>query len=201
MPVRFRGEEPEYIGCVIGTFTHCWLDGMDEEIAVVWDMESHERKNVTFGYYGIDGSNLAGGVANVDLSNEAARDIIKTRKDSFIRQYNDMMKAERARVAVGREAVVVRGNKIKKGTVLKVFWIGERETYMSRQYSYRHEYEKVAGCFDKDGNKVWIKVDYLKNISEIPSPTAKERRSMMNSYVFGNLEPIVARRARKDYAQ
>ena len=198
MPVRFHGNEPEYVGCVIGTFTHCWLDGMVEDTAIVWDMEAHERKNVQFGYYGIDGSNLAGGVASVDLCSKAARDIIKTRKESFIRQYNDMMKKERARVAVGREAVVVRGTKVKKGTVLKVFWIGERETYMSRMYSYRHEYETIAGCYDKDGNKVWIKVDYLKNISEVPSPTAKERRSLMNRYVFDNLEPIVARAARKE---
>lgn len=36
-------------------------------------------------------------------------------------------------------------------------------------------------------------------ISEVPSPTAKERRSMMNRYVFTNLEPIVALMARKEY--
>lgn len=72
---------------------------------------------------------------------------------------------------------------MKKGTILEVFWVGERPTYMSRQYSWINETEKVAGCYDKDGNKVWIKVEYLKNITEIKSPSAKERKKYIKHYV------------------
>ena len=87
------------------------------------------------------------------------------------------------KVSKGRKVEVVKGRKVKKGTQLDVFWVGERETYKSRQYSWMHETEEVAGCYDEDGNKVWIKTEYLKPIDKLKAPNAKERKKFIKAYI------------------
>ena len=67
--------------------------------------------------------------------------------------------------------------------MLEVFWVGEKETYKSRQYSWMHETEMIAGCYDENGNKVWIKAEYLKSIDQIKSPNAKERKKFIKAYI------------------
>lgn len=196
MAVRFDGKV-EYEGCVFKTYTHYWLDGMLEETAVAWDVEEHEERHIQFGYYGIDGSNLAGGTASIDISSETARDMLRTYKRRFLEEYEGMVAADKKRIEAGRKAVVVRGQKVKKGTVLDIFWVGERETYRSRQYSWMHETEKIAGGFDEAGNKVWVKLEYLENITEFKSPTAKERKERMKRYVSDRAEQVVLKAARR----
>lgn len=68
-------------GAIIKLREHYWLDGMLEEYATVWDMESHTAKEFPYGYYGIDGHNLYGdSSAEIDCSVAVARDIIRTVK-------------------------------------------------------------------------------------------------------------------------
>ena len=58
---------------------------------------------------------------------------------------------------------------VKKGTILNVFWIGERPTYKTKTLRNRgcrwaNETEEVAGCYNENGEKVWIKVDYCQYV-------------------------------------
>ena len=68
-------------------------------------------------------------------------------------------------------AFVVGDNvEVPKGTILKVFWIGERDTYKTRTLKsqgciWANEKETVAGCYNKNGEKVWIKTDYCKYVA------------------------------------
>lgn len=74
------------------------------------------------------------------------------------------------RFVVGDNVEVVKGRKVPKGAVLKVFWIGERETYRTRTLKrqgcrWANETETVAGCYNENGEKVWIKTDYCKYVA------------------------------------
>ena len=54
----------------------------------------------------------------------------------------------------------------------------------------------IAGCRDKEGNKVWIKAEYLKNITPIKSPKAAERKKYLKWYVQKNARGVVLRAAK-----
>lgn len=182
MSVKIEGKE-KYIGAVIGTKAQYHYDGMTDEYAIVWDMEKHSMDLVHVGYYGSDGYNFVDATCNVDLSVEVARDIIRTFKSEALDAYADSVVAEKKAIRKDRMAEVVKGRKVKKGTILKIFWVGERPTYRSRMYSYINETELVAGGYDEDGNKIWIKADYLKNLTIIKSPVAAERKRFVDEYV------------------
>lgn len=183
MSIKKNGIE-EYIGCVISTSDHMWADGMLEETAWVWDMETHEYKGVMVGYYGADGCNLCGGVkVTVDLSEEAKRDILRTiKRTSALKAFERSVIATKTAINKGTHAEVVKGRKVAKGTKLEVFWVGDRLTYRGMKCGFE-DYETIAGCYDEDGNKVWIRVDYLKNIDPIKSPSATERKKFIKAYV------------------
>ena len=71
---------------------------------------------------------------------------------------------------VGDNVEVVRGRKVPKGTMLKVFWIGVRDTYRTKTLkrqgcSWANEKEEVAGCYTENGDKVWIKTEYCKYVA------------------------------------
>lgn len=71
---------------------------------------------------------------------------------------------------VGDSVEVVKGRKISKGTKLKVFWMGERLTYKAQQLRksgcrWANETEMIAGCYNENGEKVWIKTEYLKYLA------------------------------------
>lgn len=91
--------------------------------------------------------------------------------------YQKAVQAEREAIRKGREAEVIKGRKVPKGTRVSVFWVGERETYRSKQYHWMHETEEVAGCYDENGNKLWIKTEYLKNLTEVADPDETEHRN------------------------
>lgn len=173
----------EYVGAVLGTRTHAWLDGMVDEYAVVWDMENHELKEIQFGYYGSDGYNFIDDSAERDLTVEVARDILRTLKQHAYQEYCIAVKAKKAAIEKGIIAEVIRGRKVQKGTKLNIFWVGERPTYRSRQYSFMNETETIAGGYDEAGNKVFIKAEYLKNITPFKSPVAAERKKFIQAYI------------------
>ena len=182
MAVHLNGEEL-YKGQVIGIGSHYWLDGMLEEWAIVWDAESNSTKHVHFGYYGIDGSNLAGGRAEVDATRDTKRSVRRMLKEAAVVEFCKSVQEYKKGIRKGTRAEVIRGRKISKGTILNVFWVGEKETFRSKQYSWMHETELIAGCYDDSGNKIWIKAEYLQPIDNIKSPCAKERRKYINAYV------------------
>ena len=182
MAVIFNNEK-RYEGAVLKIEGKYWLDGMYEERAICWDSESQTVKRVTFGYYGIDGSNLAGGSAVVDATPQTWREILRSFKPSANEAFAKNVLAHKSEIRVGTHASVVRGKKVPKGTVVEVFWIGQKPTFQSRQYSWVNETETIAGCYDQNGNKLWIKAEYLKNEDEVKSPNAKERRKFIKDYM------------------
>lgn len=71
---------------------------------------------------------------------------------------------------VGDMVEVIKGRKIPKGTKLEVFWMGERPTYRTKQLRksgcrWANETEMIAGCYNENGEKVWIKTEYLKYLA------------------------------------
>lgn len=184
MAITINGQEM-YRGATLREHEHMWLDGMLEVHTIVWDIENHEEKWIQTGYYGADGHNLNTDYENIEfeVSAEVARDIIRTYKQKAVKALCVSVTEEKRRICKGRRAEVIRGRKVPKGTILDVFWVGERETFRSRQYSWMHETETVAGAFDENGNKVWIKAEYLKNISPIKSPCTAEREKFIRAYV------------------
>lgn len=174
-----------YKGAVLDTRDHYWADGMIEEYAGVWDMENHQYKSITVGYYGSDGRNLYGDVkVTRDVSEEVRRDILRTIKNTEApKAFEKSVVARKKAIVKGTRAEVIRGRKVAKGTILEVFWVGEKETYTSRQNPWMREFETIAGCYDEDGNKVWIKAEYLKSLDPIKSPCAAERKKFIKAYV------------------
>lgn len=183
MAVRFENEV-KFEGAVLRIHEHYWLDGMLEAWAVCWNMETHDTEQITFGYYGIDGSNLAGGTAKVDATAEVKRDVLRTLKRRAWKAFADSVTEYKNEVRAGRTVVVTRGKKVPKGTKLTVFWVGDRPTYMSRVRAYVNETERIAGCYTEDGEKVWVKTEYLQPTDVLKSPNAKERKRFMKDWVL-----------------
>ena len=176
----YKGREILYKGAVIDKREHFWADGMLSEYAIVWDAAEHRVKEIEVGYYGIDGTNLAGMRAEIDVNEETARDFLKHLKVAAVYSFCRSVTCKKQKIEKGIQAEVIRGRKIPKGTILDVFWVGERPTYTG------YGTELIAGGKDKEGKKVWIKADYLKNISPIKSPTPDERKKYIKWYMRMN---------------
>ena len=186
-----------YSGAVLGESEHMWMDGMLQTYADVWDMTEHRVRTITTGYYGSDGHNLHENVdVVVEVDPEVARDIIRTRKEEALKDFCRSVQAYKAGIRKGTKAVVVRGRKVPKGSRLTVFWVGERPTWESRQYSWINEAEEIAGAYDETGRKVWVKTEYLKSLDPIKSPCAAERKKYIAAYVERNTTPAVRKAAR-----
>lgn len=183
MAVIDKNGNKTFDGAVIGSRRHCWLDGMVDEYAIVWNKENEKIEEVQVGYYGIDGYNFMEATFEVDLNAENARKVLRMLKKEAICEYAISVRNEKAAIKKGRVAEVIKGRKVKKGTRLDVFWVGERPTYRSTMYSYINETEMIAGCYDENGNKVWIKAEYLKNITQIKSPSVIERKRFIKEYI------------------
>lgn len=187
----------EYEGAVLGEYEHMWMDGMLDVRATVWDMERHCTREVQTGYYGSDGCNLIGAVkVVVEVAPNIARDIIRTKKREAVKCFCQTVQEYKAGIRKGTKAEVVRGRKVKRGTVLDVFWVGERETWKSRQYEWMHETETIAGAYDAEGNKVWVPVEYLKSLDPLKSPCAAERKKYIEAYIKQNTTAAVRSAAR-----
>lgn len=186
--------ETTWVGAVYGEKEKFWMDGMLSVYSLVWDKEQHQTEMIETAYIGIDGSNLANCGAKIDIDADTARDMIRTYKRYAKQEYAKSVTAYKQQIEKGRHVEVIRGRKVKKGTKLEVFWCGEKETYQSRQYSWMHETELIAGCYDEIGNKVWIKAEYLKVTDKFKSPVRAERDKFIRSYIQNNI-PAVVRKA------
>ena len=179
-----------YVGAVLETWDHYWLDGMISEYAMVWDLEKHEFKTVDIGYYGSDGHDFIDIKAEVEVSTAVARDVVRTLKARARKSFCESVQAKKEKIEPGIQVLVVRGRKVPMGTKLEVFWVGERPTYTG------YGTELIAGCIDENGNKVWIKAEYLKNITPIKSPSASERKKYMKWYIKNNAGNLVIQAAK-----
>lgn len=191
MAVIFK-DKIMYEGCVLCIREKYWLDGMLEKWALCWDDEKQTIEDVTFGYYAIEGSNLAGGSAKVDATKETWRKVIRHLKPQAIRDYAQSVIDYKREVRKGSHVKVIKGKKIPKGTELEVFWIGEKPTFLSMRYEFIRETEKIAGCYDRLGNKIWIKAEYLMVTDEIKSPNRHERKKYIDAHINEALKRLNA---------
>lgn len=59
-----------------------------------------------------------------------------------------------------------------------------------------HEYEEIAGGLDENGNKVYVKTEYLKKTDKIESPCAAERKKFIKAWVKKNAYDLYQIRVR-----
>ena len=192
--INHKTGEQSFIGCVIRVYSHYWMDGMEDEIAVVWNPETKKTESIQVGYYGSDGRNMMETGAKVDLTVENAREIMRYYvKPDALRCFENSVRESKQKIYKDDICKVVRGRKIKKGTVLKVFWIGEKPTYRARTYSFLNETETIAGCYDEGGEKVWIKAEYLEKMPEcrLKSPCAAEYKKYVKWFIEKNYDHIL----------
>lgn len=175
-------ENKKYIGAVIGERSHMWMDGMEDVFHKVYDAETDSIIEIQTDYYGSCGGNLMDTGADIDLDKETARKVLRVLKRDAINAYACEVASHKKRIVPGRRVRVIKGRKVKKGTELEVFWVGERPTYESRIY-HTDATEVIAGCYDSNHNKVWIKVEYLENITPIATPNAHKRNQMIKNWV------------------
>lgn len=183
MAIYDKNDNITYAGCVIGEKSHMWMDGMEDVFAIVWDDTERVIKYIKTGYYGADGQNLMQMEHEVDVTPETARKVLKHFKAEAVKACADSIMESRMRIEANTTAEVIRGRKVKKGTKVSVFWVGEKPTYRGRQYDWMKETEAIAGCYDENGNKIWIKAEYLKRLDLPKMPNAKERHKFIKSYV------------------
>ena len=181
---NYNNNTESFEGAVIRLDGKYWLDGMVERWAICWDIENHCTRQITYDYNGLDGRNLCNMDADVDLNTETARDIIRTIKADALESLAEHIRTESRRIRKGDTTTVIRGRKVKRGTILNVFWVGEKETYLSKQYSWMHETEEIAGAYTEDGQKVWIKTEYLQRLTKDTPMTKKERKSYIKEFIF-----------------
>lgn len=179
-----------FVGCVVEMYDRYYLDGMIEEYAIIWNIKIHKAEIMSVGYYGNDHYNLLGNIrAEVDISTTTARDIIRSTKKEAALTFAKSVQQKKKAIEKGIEAIVFRGRKVPKGTKLSVFWVGERPTYSGNGT------EIIAGGYDENGLKIWIKAEYLENITPIKSPNAHERKKYIKWYVKNNVNRYVLDKA------
>lgn len=191
MSITRNGEEYA-VDCVMEIKRHCWLDGMDEDTATWYDVNTNELKSETVYYGGIDGHNLDDCLAAVDLSKEVCNMYIHNNRQKAYDAFVLSVLKYKQEIRKDSNVEVIRGRKIKIGTKLHVFWIGERPTYFAKMHPWCKETMMLVGCTDESNNKVWIDADYLKVIDVIKSPNAKERKAFCKKY-FDNVKKKVVK--------
>ena len=198
MAIIYKGEKL-YPGAVLYEEEHMWMDGMLDVHTVVWDINEHTEKRIHTGYYGSDGQNMIRDYqVEFEVSREVARDILHTMKRDAVRAICNEQTKKRNTIEPGIVAEVVRGRKYQKGLKGEVFWVGKRPTYKSRYYSWMQDYELIAGMHDENGNKIWIKAEYLKRMTPVPALRADERKAFIKRYVETHARREVLLAARKE---
>lgn len=134
MPVRCHGDkESRYVGCVLDKYEHNGYDDSDF-YAVCWDEEKgcvveEEYDTTRCGGYG-----TASIDATPEVIRKAYRWYFKNARYNFDKKGG--LNERRAKtVNKGSVVKVIRGSKVKKGTVGEVFWVGTTRN----RYTYRDE--------------------------------------------------------------
>lgn len=121
----------QFVGCVIDTFERNGYEDSDF-YAVCWDEE--QGRVVTIEY---DTTRCpAGGTAEIDATEDVIRKVYHYYKKDATKTFDkyDNIRIAKA-ISIGDEVVVVKGRKVAKGTIGKVFWIGD----CYNRFSYRSE--------------------------------------------------------------
>lgn len=144
-------EKPCYHGCVLDTHEY---NGYHDSYwyAVVWDETAGRIKEVEYATTAAGG----GGWAEIDATPEVARKVYrylyKCGKARFDDQYNEEQAKE---VRKDDTVIVVRGRKVQKGTMGKVFWIGKRYNYYTRT-------NELRVGIEFDGQREFLPAEYVE---------------------------------------
>ena len=109
-----RYEEPQYVGAVLDIREHYWLDGMIEETAVCWNGKEQKIEYLQVGYYGNDGNNMNGAVAEIDGTKETWMAVLKHLKPAAYEAFAKSTIEYKKAIHVGTHVEVVRGQKVPK---------------------------------------------------------------------------------------
>ena len=142
----------QYQGCVLDTYEHNGAWDSDW-YALCWDREKRKIVEVEYDTTRCGGSGKAEIDATEEVLREAYRYFYQTERERFDKVWNAKQAKEYEK---GDEVIVIKGRKIPKGTVGKVFWKGQSFNPYSRQYE-----ERVG--IEIDGERKFLSAEYVEN--------------------------------------
>lgn len=168
----------QYAGCVLNTYERNGYDDSDF-YAVCWDREKQRIVEVEYDTTRCGG----GGYAKIDATEEVLREVYRHYKkmatDYFDKTYNEKLARM---VRKGDTVEVVRGRKIPKGTVGKVFWT------WTKYNPYSYEDEDRVGIEREDGSRFFVRLDYVSVIGwQDRLIHGKRRRQMIRNNAINSM--------------
>ncbi len=169
--------EPEYVGCVLSTYERNGYNDSDW-YAVCWDEQKQAVVEVEYDTTRAGG----GGCAKIDATEETLRKVYRWYKNIGRSLFDDHTNPETAKkVRKGDTVKVIRGRKVKKGTVGEVFWLGTRYN----QYS-RCEEDRVG--IEVDGERMFLNADYVEVVNwEAKLVTGRERKKAIRNFAVNSM--------------
>lgn len=168
----------QYEGCVINTFERNGYEDSDF-YAECWDREKQEVVQIEYDSTRCGG----GGYAKIDATKETILEVYRYYKKNATYYFDNVYNEKNAKlVRKGDLVEVVRGRKIPKGTVGKVFWIGTRFN------SYNYQDEQRVGIEVEDGTRLFLPLDYVTVIGwEDRLIHGKERKKMIRNNAINSM--------------
>lgn len=173
----YGNPEVRYEGCVINTYERNGYNDSDW-YAECWDRQ--KKKIVTVEY---DTTRCAaGGRAEINATPDVLREVYRmwrnVGRELFDKHENE---AEAKKFEKGDTVLVIRGTKVKKGTVGVVFWKG------TRYNCYSHRYEARIGI-EVDGEHMFLAEEYAINANwKGRLLTGKARKQKIRNFAVNSL--------------
>lgn len=166
----------EYEGCVINTYERNGYHDSDF-YATVWDEEKQAVVDIEYDTTRAGG----GGYATIDATEETLRKVYRYYKRIGRKQFCIFNEEQAKQFGKGDQIVVVRGRKVKKGTVGLVFWKGSCYNHYSR----RNE-DRVG--IEVDGEKIFLPADYVERSDwEAHLISGKRRKQYIRNYAINQM--------------
>lgn len=145
--------EPKYEGCVFHTYERNGYHDSDW-YAMCWDEGKQEVVTVNYDTTRCGG----GGRADIDITDENLRKVYRFYKKGATAWFDGICNPQQAKmIRVGDTIRVIRGRKVRKGTIGKVFWKGA----CYNTYTYRYE-DRIG--IEVDGQKLFLPAEYAEVI-------------------------------------
>lgn len=173
----YGDKTPEYVGCVMDTYERNGYNDSDW-YAVCWDEEKQDVVHVNYDTTRCGG----GGYAKIDITSENLLKVYRHYKASQKKWFDEVANPAQAKLPTKGDTVkVVRGRKVPKGTVGKIFWIGSS----FNKYSYRVE-ERVG--IEVGDARVFLPQEYVEVVGwESRLATGKVRKKKIQQLTVDSL--------------
>ncbi len=172
-----KGNVIQYAGCVLNTWER--NGSWDSDFyATVWDEEQGAVRDVEYDTTRCGG----GGSADIDATDDVLRKVYRYYFNSAREHFDKYANAEKAKTyGKGDDVCVIKGRKIKAGTVGKCFWRG---TCYNR---YSRTNEDRMGI-DVNGERFFIAAENCVNANwEQNMLTGKQRKSEIRNRAVNNM--------------